>query len=105
MSRSVEIERLSAGALFKLIFLGTSFGLAPVGLLAGIFAFFGAPTVSVAGVIYTGLGGFFIGLLMGPFLGLVYGTFAAVVVRFGWWIYGHFSVRSLRAELKSDTLQ
>jgi len=102
MDNSVEIDKLSAAALFKLLFLGTSFALAPISAVAALVALFGGAPVSFAGVAYTGLGGFFVGLLMAPFVGFTFAGSAVVLVPFGWWVYGQFYRRSLMAVLKSS---
>jgi len=102
MTKYVEIDKLEAGALFKLVFLGTLFGLAPLSALASLLALFGFAPVSFAGVAYTGLGGFFMGLLMAPMVGLSLAGMAVFIVPFGWWVYGQFYRRSLRAVPKSS---
>ena len=68
MSNLVEIEKLSVGGVFKLVCLSATFAMAPIGVLSALLALFGTP-VTVGGVIYTGLGGFWIGLLVAPITG------------------------------------
>lgn len=102
MTTYVEIDKLESAALFKLVFLGTLFGLAPLSAVVSLLALFGFAPVSFAGVAYTGLGGFFIGLLMAPFVGFSLAGAAVFLVPFGWWLYGRFYRRSLRAVLKSS---
>jgi hypothetical protein len=102
MNSSVEIEKLSPGSVFKLVCLGTTFAVAPLCALGALLALFGVAPASVSGVAYTGIGGFFVGLLFAPFLGLSFGLSAVVFVPFGWWIYGQFRPRSLTGTLKSQ---
>lgn len=99
MSTLVEIEKLTAGALFKLVCLGVTFALAPIGALSAVFALFAAP-VTIFGAIRTGLEGFVLGLLFAPLAGLTCGVMAVLLVPFGWWLYGRFRPRSLQATLK-----
>lgn len=100
MSNTIEIEKLTAGAIFKLTCLSVTFALAPIGALSAVFALFGAP-VTIFGAIRTGFEGFFLGLLVAPFAGLSFGLMSVVLVPFGWWVYGQFRPRSLDAIVKS----
>jgi len=99
MSHYSEIEKLSAGSVFKLVFIGVTFAIIPFCLLAGVLALFGADTVRLDGAVQTGISGFIVSLSLAPFVGLLFAVFAIALIPLGWWIYGRLFRRRLLAQL------
>lgn len=97
MSNAIQIDRVSPGSLFKLVFIGTTFAVAPLAAVGAVVAALGGAPVYLAGIAYTDLGGLFVGLLIAPFMGLSLGGFVVVLVPLGWWVYGQLHRRSLTA--------
>jgi hypothetical protein len=87
MESSVPIRRLRTASLFRLCLFGWGFGIAPIAALAAIASLFGGPGVTIAGASYTGIAGFFLGLIAAPLIGLQMAVLNVAVISLGWWIY------------------
>lgn len=90
MFKRIEVWRLSAGSVYKLLSIGTFFSVVPFCTLMGLFALFGAGTLSWNDEPVTGISG----LLAGPFIGaFISGLFVAIWGSgcvLGLWIYSRF---------------
>lgn len=90
MFKRIEVWRLSAGSVYKLLAIGTFCCVVPLCTLMGLFALFGAGTLSWNDQPVTGISG----LLAGPFIGaFIGGCFVALWGSgcvLGLWIYSKF---------------
>lgn len=99
MFKELAVQRLSLGTVYKLLAIGMTAFLVPFSLLMGIFAYFGAGTVTWNEQPLTGISG----LLASPFLGLfgsalftaIMGTWLAI----GLWIYSKIRPLTIKVRL------
>ena len=87
---SLEIKKLSAGTIYRLMCTGTLTGFLPLCLLFGILGAFGMDTVKWNGQAVTGVKAIFIGPLLGVFISLLFTAILGSVVALGLWIYSFF---------------
>ena len=104
MYKKIEVSRLSAGSVYKLLAIGTLCSIVPFCTLMGVFALFGSHTLSWNDQPVTGISG----LLAGPFIGaFVGGCFVALwgsAVVLGLWIYSKlFSYTITVREVQADS--
>ncbi len=90
MIKFIEIQRLSAGSIYKLLFIGSTVTCVPLGLVFGVLAYFGADTVTWNGEPLTGFLGLVAGPLMGLFLVAWVVAFIGTVSVLGLWVYSKF---------------
>lgn len=90
MYKKIDISRLSAGSVYKLLAIGSLCSIVPFCTLMGLFALFGYDTLSWNDQPVTGISG----LLAGPFIGaFIGGCFVALwgsACVLGLWIYSKF---------------
>jgi len=90
MYKKIEVSRLSAGSVYKLLAIGTLCSMVPFCTLMGVLALFGSHTLSWNDEPVTGMSG----LLAGPFIGAFIGGCVAAlwgsVCALGLWIYSRF---------------
>lgn len=84
---SLNIKRLSAGTVYKLIGLGALAGFLPVFLLMGIMGYFDLATVSWNHQPVTGLKAIFVSPLMGVFMALIFTALFGSIVALGLWLF------------------
>ena len=100
--KTIGVNRLTAGSVYKLVFVGSASFFLPFSLLMGLFALFGAETVRSGDRAITGLGGFlaapFIGLLFVLLVTVVLGTMMAI----GLWVFSLFKPLELGAFQKDN---
>jgi len=90
MFKKIEVARLSAGSVYKLVAIGTFCCLVPLCTLMGLFALFGAHTLAWNNRPVTGISGFFAGPFIGAFIGgCVVALWGSACV-LGLWIYSRF---------------
>jgi hypothetical protein len=98
MYETITTKKLSTGSIFKLIAIGTLCSIVPLSIFMGVFALFGANSVSWNGKPITG----FAGLAMSPFIGLfisfVFTALLGVFVSLGLWVFSKF--RTIQIEVK-----
>ena len=106
MYRKIEVLRLSAGSIYKLLAIGTLCSIVPFCALMGVFSLFGSHTLSWNDQPVTGISG----LLAGPFIGaFIGGCFVALwgsVCVLGLWVYSKFfsytiTVQEVQADSRS----
>jgi hypothetical protein len=95
MTNSVRIHRLAGVTIYKVLFLGTAFSLGVFGVLMGIFAAFGASTVSWNGAHVYGLWGLGAGILLGVLCVLFVTLFIGTACIFGTWLYSKFGTMEI----------
>ncbi len=83
----LEVKKLSAGTVYKLIAIGSVVGFLPLGLLAGILGALDFSTVTWNGQPVVGLSAILVAPLVMGFMGLFFtGLFGSVTV-LGLWLY------------------
>ncbi|HWU35878.1 MAG TPA: hypothetical protein VN023_11640 [Methylovorus sp.] len=98
MYESITTKKLSTGSTFKIIAIGTLCSMIPISIFMGVFALFGANTVSWNGKPITGLTGLAASPFIGLFISLVFTGILGTLVAFGLWIFSKFS--TIEIELK-----
>jgi hypothetical protein len=83
----VIASKISKKSLFKLLFIGLSFGFLVFFLICGIAAIFGAETVKWENTPVTGFSGLLLALAMWPFFSFFFAGFIWIFSVFGLWIY------------------
>ena len=110
MYKKIEVSRLSAGSVYKLLAIGTLCAMVPFCTLMGVLALFGSHTLAWNDEPVTGLSG----LLAGPFIGAFIGGCAAAlwgsVCVLGLWVYSRFfsytiTVREVQADSHINALR
>jgi hypothetical protein len=95
---SITTKKLSTGSTFKLIAIGTLCSIIPISIFMGVFALFGANSVSWNDKPITGLAGLAASPFIGLFISLVFTGVLGTLVAFGLWIFSKF--RTIQIELK-----
>ena len=96
MSDKIVVRRLRGGTLFKLIFIGNLAFFLAFSLLMGVFALFGASTVTWNEQPLTGLPALISSPFIGLFIALFFSAFGWLAMFNGLWIYSRF--RSIELE-------
>lgn len=84
---SLNIKKLSAGSVYKLIFLGSFAAFVPIFFVLGILAYFDLATVSWNAQAFTGFKAIIMSPLMGAFMSLIFTAVFGSIVAFGLWLY------------------
>jgi len=95
MFSTFAVQRLSAGSIYKLFFIGLVTSLGTVGLVLGVLAFFGFDTVSWNGQQVYGFSAILAGIFLGLFLALFFGVILGSACVVGLWLYSKFRPLSL----------
>ncbi len=90
MGEVIKVERLRAGALFKLIFIGNILFFVAFSALMGILSFFGAATVTWNDQPVTGVAGLISAPFIGVFIALILSAFQWIFMFTGLWLYSKF---------------
>lgn len=98
MNKIITIRKLSTGTIFKLIAIGSLCSIVPFSLVMGIFAFFGAETVSWNDKQLIGLEGLIASPFIGLFISIIFIAFFGILVSFGLWIFSKF--RTIQIDIK-----
>jgi len=102
MLETIEVQRLSVGSVYKLFAISIVCFLVPAAFIAGIFAFFGADTITWNGQHLKGLTGLiaspFIGLLISFIFTVLFGTGGAI----GLWLFS--KVHTLKLSIRTIPL-
>ena len=86
---SMDIKKLSAGTIYKLICIGSLVGLFPICLLFGIMGFFGMDTITWNDQPVTGISAIFVGPLIGVFISLIFTALFGSITALGLWLYSY----------------
>ncbi|WP_018993088.1 hypothetical protein [Aromatoleum toluclasticum] len=98
MFQEITVERLAVKSIFKLVALGLLLSVVPFCALMGLFALFGANTVTWNNEHIHGISAFVAGPLMGIFTSFVFTLFVGTFMSFGLWAYSKF--RPLTVKVK-----
>lgn len=93
---ALEIRKLSLGTVYKLTTLGFLCSLVPFCLLMGVFAAFGAETLTWNEQPVKGLTGLIASPFIGLFMALVFSALLGTALAFGLWVYSWFGTLTIR---------
>lgn len=93
---SLSLRRLSAGSVYKLVFIGLMTAMLPLGLLMGLMAWVGFETVHWQGVPVAGPGAVVVGVLAGLWVALAFTAVMGSLMALGLWLYARFKPLHLR---------
>ncbi len=97
MFTPLTIRRLSAGSVYKLIFIGLMTSMLPLGLIMGVMAWIGFDTVSWEGMPVSGPAGVVVGLMAGLWVALSFTAMMGTFTVMGLWLYARW--RPLRLKI------
>jgi len=100
MYQEIEVKRLSAGSTFKIIAIGLLATLVPFSSIIGLFALFGANTITWNKEQLHGITAFISSPFIGVMIALIFTLFIGSFVAFGLWIYSKW--RPLTLLVKRD---
>lgn len=98
MFTTISLHRLSAGSVYKLLFIGLVTSMVPLGTVLGAFAFVGFNTVSWNGAPLHGTSGLLGGPFVALFVALLFTAFLGSATALGLWVYSKFRPLSLRGK-------
>ena len=90
MYKKIEVSRLSAGSVYKMLAIGTLCSIVPFSTLMGLFALFGSDTLSWNDQPVTGISGLLAGPFIGAFIGGCLVALWGSACVLGLWIYSKF---------------
>lgn len=99
MLQIIQTKGLSAGSIFKILFIGLLFSLGPLLIIAAICSYFGKHVITLNGIYVFGLKGLITGLVMAPTFPLLFACILFLFISFGIWIYTRF--KNLNIKIKS----
>ena len=85
--KTISTRGLSAGSLYKLLFIGLLTPLFIFGLACGVASFFGYSTVTFNGEHVYGLKGLIVGSIIGITLPVLMAAFLWCLIAFGLWVW------------------
>lgn len=91
-----SVQRLSAGSIFKIMFVGLAASLVPLGILFGILAASGFDTVHWNGEALHGVAKLVTGPLLGLLSALMFSVFFGSAIAVGLWVYSKLRPLSLK---------
>lgn len=97
MFETFSVQRLSAGTVYKLWFIGLVASLVPLGLLCGVLAAFGFNVVTWNGQPLHGVEGLVAAPLVCAFFALFMTAFLGTASFLGLWLYSRFRPLQLHA--------
>lgn len=98
MFTTISLQRLSAGSIYKLWFIGLATTLVPLGLVFGVLAWLGSGTVTWYGQNLQGVPGLLAAPLMGLFMAAAMTLVQGSAVALGLWLFSLFKRITLRAK-------
>jgi hypothetical protein len=87
MKETVNTRGLSAGSLFKIVFVGYFLSLGPILLLFGVLSIFGSETVRLNDEPVKGIAGFLLSLVMIPIFVVAASVITWLLLASGNWLY------------------
>lgn len=94
--RTLTIRRIKTISVFQIVAAGTFCSLIPFALLMGVFALFGANTVSWNARPIKGIAGLFASPLVGVFIAAIFTAIGGGGLAFGLWLYSKLRPLKLR---------
>jgi len=98
MYETIITKKLSTGSIFKLIAIGSLCSIIPISIFMGVFALFGANSITWNEKPITGIAGLAASPFIGLFISLVFTALLGIFVALGLWVYSKF--RPIQIELK-----
>ncbi|WP_020182843.1 hypothetical protein [Methylotenera sp. 1P/1] len=98
MYETITTKKLSTGSIFKLIAIGSLCSIVPLSIFMGVFALFGANSITWNEKPITGIAGLVASPFIGLLISLVFTAAFGIFVAIGLWVYSKF--RSIQIELK-----
>lgn len=102
MFKTIEVRRISAGSVYKLIAIGFLSSVIPFCTLPGIFSLFGADTLSWNGKPVSGISGLLASPFIGAFIGFVFIAICGSLCVLGQWVYCRFLTFTISIQEFSD---
>ncbi|MDF2182038.1 hypothetical protein [Neptuniibacter sp. CAU 1671] len=87
---SLEIKKLSAGSVYKLIFIGSLLGMLLVTLFFGVLGVLGMETVSWNGQPVTGFKALLVAPMIGVMMSALFTAIFGSVIVLGLWLYAFY---------------
>ena len=97
--KTVQISKISAGSVYKLIAIGLTVGFLPLFIIFGIMGAFGMEALTWNEESVTGLKALIVGPLMAVFMSLIFTAIIGSITVFGLWIFSF--IKPLEIEYKS----
>jgi hypothetical protein len=98
MFQEITVERLSVKSIFKLVALGLLLSVVPFTTLMGVFALFGANTVTWNQEHIHGLMALITAPLIGVFVSLVITLFVGSLISLGLWVFSKYKPLTLKVK-------
>lgn len=95
----IQSKGLSAGSIFKILFMGLLFSVGPLLIIAAICSYFGVHVITLNGVYVFGLKGLLTGLIMAFTFPLLFAGILSPFIILGIWIYTRF--KNINIKIKS----
>lgn len=95
MMQLIETKGLSAGSIFKILFMGLLFSLGPLLITAAICSYFGVHVITLNGIYVFGLKGLLTGLIMAFSFPLLFAGILSPFIILGIWLYTRFKVLNI----------
>lgn len=96
MYTPISIRRLSAGSIYKLMFIGLMSSMLPLGLVMGALAWVGFDTLHWQGMPVSGPVGLLVGLMAGLWVALTFTAVLGTLVALGLWLYARYKPLHLK---------
>jgi len=90
MKRKITSRGITAGSLFKILFIGHAFSFGMLVFLMGVLSFFGYETVLLQGNPVFGVTGLMSGVFTAAIFALLFSFINWVFILFGNWLYTRF---------------
>ena len=90
MDRKITSKGITAGSLFKILFIGHAFSFGLLVILMGVLSFFGYETVFLQGNPVFGVTGLISGIFMAGLFALLFSFFNWIFIFTGNWVYTRF---------------
>jgi hypothetical protein len=90
MDRKITAKGLSAGSLYKILFIGHAFSMGLLIVCMGVFSLFGFETVHIEGVPAVGLKGLLTAIVVAAVFSLVFSFLNWLFILIGNWVYTRF---------------
>lgn len=94
--RTIEIRKITAGTVYKLVSVGMLFAALPFGLLAGIMGAFGYDVVSLNGKYVYGITAFITAPVLACLISQVFTVFFGAFICLGLWVFSRFKRMNIR---------
>ena len=101
--RTIEIRKITAGTVYKLVSVGMLFAALPVGLPMGIMGAFGYDVILLNGEYVYGITAFITAPVLACLMSQVFTLFFGTFICLGLWIYSRIKRMNIRIVEDSNT--